>query len=221
MNEAHVVPVRAQDQLVVIQRQMPRGGHLGIQIRLLEQLEPLQTAINPFRPPVMLAELVVVAAHGGKADGRSQHHVKQIRRRGGFPDGALIDPRAQQTNLGAGQRLAFALRRHLEVRHQAGDVVDQRAPGTVAHHNINAIFPAFERPGAVIEPKSILGPFRAVTAQTRGLKHRFDVPRKVDLDRRRGRQLGFRNLRRQASRRQSREQAQRNPSAEVVAPPFQ
>ena len=62
------------------------------------------------------------------------------------PRGALINPRAEQSNLLRRERIALG--RHLRIRNQAGDQMNQRAAGAIARLNRRAVsLAALERAG--------------------------------------------------------------------------
>src|SRR5436190_18666358 len=123
----------------------------------------------------MLAKLMLVAAHRGPADSGSQHDIEEIRGSGVVPCRALVNPGAQQSNLIGVERVALSLGGHFQIRHQSGDVMDERAFAAVTGEDVHAIFAAFEGCVAVIEAESSFGFFRSVASNTGSLKNRFDV----------------------------------------------
>ena len=100
---------------------------------------------------------------------------------------ALINPRAQKSNLPGRESLPLALGRHLHVRHQSRDVMHERTFGAVAGDDVHAVIATGQCMGARVEAEPVLRFLRSVTLHAGGLEQRLDVPREIHAIRRRRR----------------------------------
>ena len=94
------------------------------------------------------------------------------------PIRALINPRAQQSDLPGGQRIT--LLRHLHVRHETGDEVNERAVRAVLRFDgRRVIFSALERGFAVVQAKAAPLFVRAVAGLAGPLEDGANVFREI------------------------------------------
>jgi hypothetical protein len=105
-----------------------------------------------------------------------------------WPDGTLVDPRPQQSDLFRRERITF--RRHFRVGHEMGDQMNQRAARAVAGLDCRrVILTAFERRRFRVESIFTLLLLRAVTGLAGLLEHWPDVLGEVHRARGRRREL--------------------------------
>src|ERR1051325_11412896 len=85
MNEAEVVAVEGEDDLIVVEQSVTRDQHLRIGIGLLEQVKLFEPAVEALALPIMLPKLMAVtfddsAANGGgerPGNVRSEEHTSE------------------------------------------------------------------------------------------------------------------------------------------------
>ena len=132
---------------------------------------------------------------------------RRLQRQPVRPLRARIDPRPQQPHLRRRERVALALRRHLQILHQPRHIVNQRTPRTVALHDRLVLLPALQQPRPRIDAKVPLLLLRPVTLHARALQQRQNIPRKIRPTRRR-RQLLHIHLRPGRPRQRERERGE-------------
>ncbi len=126
------------------------------------------------------------------------------------PVRALVNPRAQQTDLFRREPVAFL--RHHHVVHEAGDKLNQRAFRAFAGMNRGCvIIAALERDLFHVHAKATLLLLRSVTLQATRSKDRLNVLRKIHRATRGRRQ--FRHIHVRRCERQARQQ--RNPKQPI------
>ena len=162
-----------------------------IGIELFQHAEGFETSIEAFGNPVQLAELSFVALHGDPTDGRRRFRNGLARSRPATPWRILINPRAQQPDLSGGERLAFALRRHLHVGDEPRDVMDERALGALAESDGRAFRAALQQLRAIIHTELALRLLRSVALEAGRVEDRFDVAGKIDPVGRGGRKFRY------------------------------
>src|SRR5688572_23064271 len=141
-------------------------------LQLVFETKFLESAHPAFPRPHVLTKLALVAAHTDPAyDGRDGEHRCYLGRLW-WPFRAFIDPLPQQTNLLAGQRVAFAGWRHLHVFNQMRHVVNQWTLGALSGNDINSDFAAFEGSLLTHQAEPALGPFRPVATPTGRFENR-------------------------------------------------
>ena len=96
----------------------------------------------------------------------------------GLPGHPLVDPRAEQADLLAGQLRAFD--RHHIVRVEPGDQFDEMTLGALALDGHWAGIAAPDKGLARVELETALGLAAAVALDATGFKNRFDVTDKID-----------------------------------------
>jgi len=96
------------------------------------------------------------------------------------PVGPLINPRAQETNLFGGQRVAL-LRHPGQIRFQSGDCVDEQALGAFSCNKRRTRFAALECGRLLVEPQVVFLLLRAMTLVAVVGEDRLDVFDEINL----------------------------------------
>ena len=136
-----------------------------------------------------------------------------VARRGVGPPGALVDPGADELDLGLGQRGGLA--GHPLVGRGEEEDLDEGALGSLPREDGLAGDASLHGQSLRVEAELALGLFRAVAFQAGRLEDRLDVPDEVDLG-------GLLSLEgpRQEKRRQKCFHARKNCTGPVAAPPL-